>query len=41
MNEPIELSQSQIDAFKTVFPHNARQVQGLEDRFLLASDSRD
>jgi carbonic anhydrase len=41
MNEPIELSQAQIEKFKTVFPHNARPVQGLEDRFLLDSDSRD
>ena len=41
MNESIELSQAQIEAFKTVFPHNARPVQALEDRFLLDSDSRD
>ncbi len=41
MNEPIELSQAQIEKFKTVFPHNARPVQALEDRFLLDSDSRD
>jgi carbonic anhydrase len=39
MNEPIEMSPDQIEAFKTVFPNNARPVQPLEDRFLLNSDS--
>lgn len=41
MNEPIELSRTQIEAFKGMFPHNARPVQAIEDRFLLDSDSRD
>ena len=41
MNEPIEMSRAQIDAFKAVFTHNARPVQALEDRFLLDSDSAD
>jgi carbonic anhydrase len=39
MNESIEMSPAQIEAFKAVFPHNARPVQPLEDRFLLNSDS--
>ena len=39
MNEPIEMSQAQVEAFKSLFPHNARPVQSMEDRFLLNSDS--
>lgn len=35
LNEPIEMSQAQIDAFKAIFPHNARPVQPMQDRFLL------
>lgn len=41
MNEPIEMSRAQIDAFKSVISHNARPVQALEDRFLLDNDSAD
>jgi len=37
LNEPIEMSQEQIDAFKAVFHHNARPVQPMHDRFLLNS----
>lgn len=37
LNEPIEMSQEQIDTFKAVFHHNARPVQPMHDRFLLNS----
>ena len=37
LNEPIEMSQSQIDSFKSIFSHNARPVQPMHDRFLLNS----
>ena len=33
--EPIEVSQSDIDAFKLIFPMNARPLQPLNRRFLL------
>lgn len=32
MSTPVELSQAQIDAFKAIFPENARPVQSLGDR---------
>lgn len=35
LNEPIEMSQAQIDAFKGIFDRNARPVQPMHDRFLL------
>jgi carbonic anhydrase len=37
LNEPIEMFQAQIDAFKAIFPHNALPVQQMQDRFLLNS----
>ena len=37
LNEPIEMSQEQIDAFKAIFQHNARPVQPMQDLFLLNS----
>ena len=35
LNEPIEMSQAQIDSFKSIFSHNARPVQPMNARFLL------
>jgi carbonic anhydrase len=35
--EPVEASEAQIDAFAAVFPMNARPLQKLNRRFVLAS----
>jgi carbonic anhydrase len=37
LNEPIEMSQAQIDSLKSIFSQNARPVQPMHDRFLLNS----
>jgi len=35
LNDPIEMSRAQIDAFKAIISHNARPVQPMHERFLL------
>lgn len=38
LDKDIEVSKAQIDAFKSIFPMNARPVQKAQDRFLLHAD---
>jgi len=38
MEEPLEASEAQIEAFAALFPDNARPTQALERRFVLESD---
>ncbi len=39
MNTPVELSEAQVTAFQTIFPHNARPIQPLNNRTFLETST--